>query len=572
MKFKSNISLRQRIYWSFSFLVFLFIVNGFITILTINSNKRLSTHLSEVIEPSLGTLDHFKKLMLESKMYSTNWVFLRFNQEDKVLLEKLHGIDYPALKAKLIAHTKEWVNNNWVDSVHKVYDGFEELLAIEKNIMRSLQTFDDYDDPVIKLEAERKLEEEVLPRTTTLLNALDAIYKFGAGIRTIENAHLEKLSVKLRLFIILLAVTICCAGLFLARYMTRVIIAPIQKIRLIVNDLGKGIIRTLDHRQKKDEIGDMVLSVNNLSRKLSATAAFASEIGNRNFKTWYEPLSQEDTLGLALIAMRDNLRINETTLDMNTKELERKNRELEQFVYIASHDLQEPLRTTSSFVDLLQKQYQGKLDTKADKYLTYIAESSERMKILINDLMDYSRIGTKKEMEEVDCNIIVQEVIADLGQTIKESQALIHVEHLPLIGAYRTEIKQLFQNLVVNAIKFAKKDTTPLVSISFSQDNTNWIFAIRDNGIGIAEDHRERIFIIFQRLHNRNQYEGSGIGLAHCKKIAGLHHGKIWVESATGEGSTFYFSIPKNNTWERNKLSGIHNNGYTRTKAMNYVQ
>ena len=231
-------------------------------------------------------------------------------------------------------------------------------------------------------------------------------------------------------------------------------------------------------------------------------------------------------------------------------ELERKNKELEQFAYVASHDLQEPLRTTSGFVELLRQQYKGKLDAKADKYLTFITQSSDRMRVLIKDLLDYSRIGKKMEWEQIDCNTILRDVIADLDAVIKETGAEIKTDLLPVINGHSTEIKQLFQNLVINAVKFRKVNTSPQIKISTRKNKDCWEFACQDNGIGIDEQHQERIFIIFQRLHTRSKYEGSGIGLAHCKKIVELHKGNIWVESVPGTGSTFYFTIHKNNVPE----------------------
>jgi PAS domain S-box-containing protein len=247
----------------------------------------------------------------------------------------------------------------------------------------------------------------------------------------------------------------------------------------------------------------------------------------------------------------DLLRQSETDLEIKNKQLEQKNKELEQFAYIASHDMQEPLRTTSSFVELLQQQYQGRLDEKADKYLTFIAQSSDRMKVLIKDLLDYSRIGRKKELAEVDCNIMLDEVLADLGTAINETGAEIKTGQLPVISGYQTEIKQLFQNLIMNAIKFRKKNISPQIKISAENIPGFWLFAFKDNGIGIEEKHNERIFEIFQRLHTRTEYEGSGIGLAHSKKIVELHSGRIWVESEFGQGATFYFTIRKNKNDEK---------------------
>lgn len=229
--------------------------------------------------------------------------------------------------------------------------------------------------------------------------------------------------------------------------------------------------------------------------------------------------------------------------DRANKELERKNKELEQFAYVASHDLQEPLRTSSSYVKLLQRQYQGKLDDKANKYFNYIVDSSDRMKILIKDLLDFSRIGIKGEFEKVDCNKILKDVLADLEVAISDCSAEIRSENLPVVNGYPTELKQLFQNLIINAIKFRNKNVCPKISISALKIDNYWQFAISDNGIGIDKQHYDKIFIIFQRLHNRTEYKGSGIGLSHCKKIVELHHGKIWVKSTLGEGSTFYFTL-----------------------------
>jgi ligand-binding sensor domain-containing protein/signal transduction histidine kinase len=227
--------------------------------------------------------------------------------------------------------------------------------------------------------------------------------------------------------------------------------------------------------------------------------------------------------------------------------LERKNKELEQFAYVASHDLQEPLRTTSSFVGLIQAQYKGKLDDKADKYFNYILEASDRMRVLIKNLLDYSRIGSKKELEQVDCKIILENVLADLQVAIQEAKADITCDPLPSVGGYPVEIKQLFQNLLINAIKFRKKDTVPKIIISAKKLKNEWEFVFKDNGIGIEAQHKEKIFNIFQRLHKRSEYEGSGIGLAHCKKIVELHGGRIWVASTPGEGAAFHFTISANN-------------------------
>jgi len=237
------------------------------------------------------------------------------------------------------------------------------------------------------------------------------------------------------------------------------------------------------------------------------------------------------------------------TLENRIKErtalLEQKNKELEQFAFVASHDLQEPLRTMKSFVELLQRKYQGKLDEKADQYLSFISDSSSRMNELVKGLLEHSRIGHDYERNWVDCNQILENVKTDLSATIKETKSKLEVEELPEIKGSSIELRLLFQNLINNAIKFRKPNTEAHIKISAEKaKNKGWVFAVKDNGIGIADENQEKIFQIFQRLHSKKEYEGTGIGLAHCQKIVKLFKGDIWVESQPNQGSTFYFNIP----------------------------
>jgi len=229
---------------------------------------------------------------------------------------------------------------------------------------------------------------------------------------------------------------------------------------------------------------------------------------------------------------------------MNIK-LTSSNKEMEQFAFIASHDMQEPLRTISNYIGLLQNQYKGKLDKDADRYLNSIGGATFRMQSLIRDLLEYSKIGTDKKTIVIDCNIVLKDVLNDMNESIKESKAEIHSEQLPVINGYLSAIKSLFQNLISNAVKFRNKDVHPIINISAEIKYNEWFFTIKDNGIGIDKKYYDKIFVIFQRLHTKIEYAGTGIGLAHVKKIIELHSGKIWCESELGKGTTFYFTIPK---------------------------
>ncbi len=545
---KTGMTIKQRIHLSFLLLGCLFMINAIMTNIILRNNNRLSDSISKELNPSLKALDDFKMMLLESKMYTTNWVFLRYKEGDKRQLKKLHNRDYAALKSRINSYSNPETSKAGIDGMQKVFAEFEELIEIEKKIMLSLQAFKDYDNPVVKLEAERKVEDDILPRTGALMNSLNRIYDRLSDARFAENVKLERSSSNLKIFTTLLAIATIGAGFFLSLYLAKVIIAPVKKINRMINDLGKGMLRKIDHNASDDEIGSMIHSVNNLSDSLQSTASFAHETGMRNFDMPFQPLSDDDTLGKALITMRENLKTGDANLEMQNKELERKNKELEQFAYVASHDLQEPMQTTISFVELFQKHYKATLDERGNKYLSYIVEASERMNVFITDLLEYSRIGARKEKEPVDCNAVLNEVINELNETIEATGTEIKAQPLPMITGYQTEIRQLFQHLTCNAIKFGKKDIPPKIKIEALQKKDEWQFSFSDNGIGISKENNERIFIIFQRLHTRNQYKGSGIGLSHCKKIVELHKGKIWLESELGQGTTFYFTLPTGQT------------------------
>jgi PAS domain S-box-containing protein len=234
----------------------------------------------------------------------------------------------------------------------------------------------------------------------------------------------------------------------------------------------------------------------------------------------------------------------EAALREKTEELARSNEDLEQFAYVASHDLQEPLRMVASYVQLLAKRYGSKLDADANEFIDFAVDGAVRMRKLINDLLTYSRVGTQgKELSPTDSEAAFAQSVKDLEVTIEENGALLTHDPLPMVMADSPQLRQLFQNLIGNAIKF-RGNEPPRVHISASRNGSGWIFSVRDNGIGIAPEYSERIFIIFQRLHSRQEYAGTGIGLAICKKIVERHGGHIWVESDVGKGATFCFSLP----------------------------
>jgi light-regulated signal transduction histidine kinase (bacteriophytochrome) len=284
----------------------------------------------------------------------------------------------------------------------------------------------------------------------------------------------------------------------------------------------------IDVTEGRDEIGRLAGAFNSMSTKL---------------KKSYEALERRITERDMEIDQRTRT---EARLAEQARHLVRSNRELEQFAYVASHDLREPLRMVSSYTQLLRSRYTGRLDADADEFIGFAVDGAARMQVLIDDLLAYSRVGANgMSTESTDCNIVFERAVANLAATIDENDAIVTHDDLPTIEGDASQLSQVFQNLMANAIKFRQEDA-PSVHVSARLDGPQWIFSVKDNGIGIDPEYAERIFVIFQRLHTREEYQGTGMGLAICKKIVERHRGEIWVDSEAGKGATFYFTISRN--------------------------
>lgn len=275
----------------------------------------------------------------------------------------------------------------------------------------------------------------------------------------------------------------------------------------------------------------MLVSVYNISKRaLGLEQQRSKELGLINDKLQSEIEERKRT---------------ETALRELSARLESSNRDLQQFAYVASHDLQEPLRAVAGFLTLIAKKHSGKLGEESEGWINHAVEGAQRMRSLINDLLAYARVESRgKELQQFDLDKSLNQAKKDLSVLLEETGAVVEAHDMPTVSGDEKQLAQVFVNLIGNAVKFRDKDRKPVVTIEVSKDEREYTVAVRDNGIGFDQEHAERIFIIFQRLQGREEYSGTGIGLSICKKIIERHNGRIWAESAPGKGSTFYFTLP----------------------------
>jgi signal transduction histidine kinase len=286
---------------------------------------------------------------------------------------------------------------------------------------------------------------------------------------------------------------------------------------------------------------------------LNRLAADARQVAGGDFEHQVEPGGPAEmrAVGLDVNRMRERilaelsaLQAAHADLEARTEDLQRSNSELEQFAYVASHDLQEPLRKVASFCQLLQRRYAGRLDAKADEYIEHAVDGAKRMQALINDLLAFSRVGrTAQRREPVSCEALVAQAWANLAPEVRRTHATIEMGELPVVLGEATLLTAAFQNLINNALKF-RADAAPRISVSARRDGDDWLFSFSDNGIGIEPEYADRIFVIFQRLHDKAAYPGTGIGLAMVKKIIEYHGGRIWLDATVTTGARFWFTLP----------------------------
>jgi len=300
----------------------------------------------------------------------------------------------------------------------------------------------------------------------------------------------------------------------------------------------------VQNKEKGKRAGELIIANKELAYQNEEKEKRADELIVANKELAYQNEEKEKRAAELIIANKE-LAFQNVEKEKRAAELETANKDLEQFAYVATHDLQEPLRMISSYTQLLERKYKDKLDQDANDYIHFVVNGAIRMQKLLNDLLEFSRISSRRKgFEQVDTSNILAQVISNIQLLIAENSCLITSDDLPTLIADESQIIQVFQNLIGNAIKFKKKSEFPKIHISCTKQNNMYQFSVADNGIGMEMQYHDRIFIIFQRLHSVKDYPGTGIGLSICKRIVERHGGKIWFESIINEGTTFYFTIP----------------------------
>jgi len=564
------------IYLVFIALIGISVFNAIYCSVKIEKYQEITTHVIAVETPTIEALGQLNELVTRSKMYTTNWVYLPYNSEDKQRLKELHGVDYPRVKADLLKLMSQWED---LDNYPKLSRSFFRIAALfrsESNLTNTLTTFSDYEDPMKKFEAEEMLEGDILPEAVEISKELNGM--IVSKRQELEELHsLMKVSYRNLIWSVLaVAMSIVMVVLMSAFYLSHFMILPVMKLREYIQQLGRGEIPSVSLQIKNNVVGQMTEAVISLTENFKTTAHFAYEIGEGKFNAQYTRLGEHDELGNALIQMRDKLKraqyelteymeqlqLQNDILHQARQELFDKARELElankyksEFLANMSHELRTPLNSILVLATILCENRQMGLDAKELEYAQIIRRSGNDLLLLINDILDLSKIEAGRidiVYEQVRIDEMKQEIFAMFDEVAKTKHINFGIErsgNFPeVITTDRLRLSQVIRNLLSNAFKFTetKGEVTLRFKMSNSMQPQCLEISVQDTGIGIPEEKQMIIFEAFQQADGSisRKYGGTGLGLSISKMLVGLMNGSLNLESKEGQGSTFYIYLP----------------------------
>lgn len=542
--FKKRFSIDSEIYIIFIIAVNITVFNALFGFINMHNNRELNRRVLNVNLPSLESLEKMNLVATRSNLLITNWIYMPDDIASKEALLHHQSDEYPELKGNLLALITLWddtVNTRLMDTV---FADFDSLFSSEREIVKTLYTDKDYSDAAKNFYATEILESDVQKHYKSIIAKLTEVIADKRKQTQQLDEDLEASSTKMIFTLSLMGVLIIAVMLFVIVYMTRYMIRPMQKLKGYIMHMSRGEIPQVDLETKRNAVGQMADAVKILADGMARTAKFAAEIGKQNFDMEYEPLSEHDEFSNALLHMRESLRKASNENEQYILEIEKINKQLDEFVYIVSHDLKAPLRGISTLTTFIDEELASHPNEKIKELLGLMKSRTIRLQNLITAVLEYSRLSSTKSTKE---NVNVSELLDNIVDLISPPSncKVVKDGDFPMLFTERIKLQQVLQNLISNGIKYNDK-SSGLVSISVNENGKFVHFAIKDNGIGINKEYHEKIFGVFQTLESKDKTDSTGIGLTIVKKLIEQQGGQITLESEPGKGSCFSFSWPKN--------------------------
>jgi len=541
--FSKRFSIDSEIYIIFIIAVNITVFNALFGFINMHTNRELNRKVLSDNVPSLEALEKMNLLATRSNLLITNWIYMPDDIASKEALLRNQSDEYPELKGNILALVTMWNDTVNTLRMNSVFAEYDKLIASEKKIMQTLNSEDDYSDMAKSSYASEVLETELQVHYNNIISELREVITNKRKETQELDKELEASSAKMIFTLSLMGLLIIGVMLFVIIYMTRYMIRPLHKLKNYIMHMSRGEIPQVDLEIKKNAVGQMTDAVKVLADGMNRTAKFAAEIGKQNFDTEYEPLSEHDEFSNALLQMRESLRRASNENEKYILEIEKINKQLDEFVYIVSHDLKAPLRGISTLTNFIEDELASHPNEKIRDLLVLMKSRTNRLQNLITAVLEYSRLSSTKGAKE---NVNVSELLDTIVDLISppENFRVMREGDFPVLFTERVKLQQVLQNLISNGIKYNDKPDG-LVAISVSENGKFFHFRIKDNGKGISKEYHEKIFGVFQTLESKDRTDSTGIGLTIVKKLIEQQGGDITVDSEPGKGSCFSFSWPK---------------------------